>query len=356
VTRLTGREDVLVGSPMANRPRPELEGLIGFFANTLVLRTGLAGDPPFREIVARVRETSLGAWEHQDLPFERLVEELRPRRDPSHNPVFQVMFVHHADFQTGLAAAEPAIDLPGLTTEPFGGTRAVSRYDLEVYALESDAGLFLAMAFCTALFDANRIERLLGHLETLLRGALADPGLRLSELLLLTAAETSQLLAGWSAPLSTTSEGEETLLHELFERQAARTPDALALVAGEERWTYRELNERADAIAADLRGRGVGVEHRVVVSLPRTPEMIAMLIGVLKAGAAYVPVDPGAPAARREAIVAAAGPLPLTPSPVRTPGPPPRTGEGERSGFGIADPSRQGGGAPLPLGVGGRGT
>jgi amino acid adenylation domain-containing protein len=307
VTRLTGREDVLVGSPMANRPRPELEGLIGFFANTLVLRTGLSNDPAFREIVARVRETSLGAWEHQDLPFERLVEELRPRRDPSHNPVFQVMFVHHSDLRAGLAAAEPAIDLPGLTTEPFGGTRAVSRYDLEVYALESDAGLFLAMGFCTALFDAGRIERLLGHLETFLRGALADPGLHLSELPLLTAAQTSQILAGWSIPASATPEGEETLLYELFERQVERTPDALALIAGEERWTYRELDERAEEIAADLRGRGVGMEDRVVVSQPRTPEMVAMLIGVLKAGAAYVPVDPAAPAARREAIVAAAG-------------------------------------------------
>jgi amino acid adenylation domain-containing protein len=302
VTRLTGREDVLVGSPMANRPRPELEGLIGFFANTLVLRTGLSGDPPFRELVARVRETSLGAWEHRDLPFERLVEELRPRRDPSHSPVFQVMFVHHSDLQAGLAAAEPAIGLPGLTAEPFGGTRAVSRYDLEVYALESDAGLFLAMAFCTALFDAGRIERLLGHLETLLQGALADPGLRLSELPLLTAAETSQILAGWSAP---SPPPEETLLHELFEQQAERTPDALALIAGEERWTYRELNRRAEEIAADLREHGVKAGDRVAVSLPRTPEMIATLLGVLKAGGAYVPVDPGAPAARREAMVAA---------------------------------------------------
>ncbi len=358
VTRLTGQEDVLVGSPMANRPRPELEGLIGFFANTLVLRTGLSGDPPFRELVTRVRETSLGAWEHQDLPFERLVEELRPRRDPSYNPVFQVMFVHHSD----LAAAEPTLALPGLTAEPFGGTRAVSRYDLEVYALESDGGLFLALAFCTALFDAERIERLLGHLETLLQGALADPGLRLSELPLLTAAETSQLLAGWAAFLLPP---EETLLHELFEEQAERTPDALALISGEERWTYRELNRRAETIAADLRGRWVGMEDRVIVSLPRTPEMIAMLLGVLKAGAAYVPVDPAAPAARREAIVAAAGveplnprpgPLPLAPSPVRAPGPPPRTGEGERPVVDIADPSRLGGGAPLPLGAGGRGT
>ncbi|HEY2739732.1 MAG TPA: AMP-binding protein, partial [Thermoanaerobaculia bacterium] len=248
----------------------------------------------------RVRETSLGAWEHQDLPFERLVEELRPRRDPSYNPVFQVMFIHHSD----LAAAEPALALPGLSAEPFGGTRAVSRYDLEVYALESDGGLYLALAFCTALFDADRIERLLGHLETLLQGALADPGLRLSELPLLTAAETSQLLAAWSAPRLTP---EETLLHELFERQAERTSDALALIAGEERWTYRKLDERAEEIAADLRGRGIGMGDRVVVSLPRTPEMIAMLLGVLKAGAAYVPVDPAAPAARREAMVAAAG-------------------------------------------------
>ncbi|HKH43621.1 MAG TPA: amino acid adenylation domain-containing protein, partial [Thermoanaerobaculia bacterium] len=320
VSRLTGREDVIVGSPMANRPRPELEDLIGFFANTLVLRTDLSGDPAFREVMARVRETSLGAWEHQDLPFERLVEELRPRRDPSHTPIFQVMFVHHGN----VTAAERVVEIPGLRTEPVGDTRAVSRYDLEIYALESAEGLFLALEYSTALFDADRIVRLLGQIETVLYGALADPGLRLSELPLLTKTEEHQLLADWTAATPNTVE-EETLLHELFESQAARTPDAIALIAGEERWTYRELDRRAEEIAADLRARGVGPEDRVAISMPRIPEMVAAMLGVLKAGGAYVPVEPGYPEARREKILADAAPVWTL-----TPGPSPTSGRGER--------------------------
>jgi len=316
MTRLTGREDVIVGSPMANRPRPELEDLIGFFANTLVLRTDLSGDPPLREVIARVRETSLGAWEHQDLPFERLVEELRPRRDPSHTPIFQVMFVHHGN----VTAAEPVVEIPGLRTEPVGDTRAVSRYDLEVYALESAEGLFLALEYSTALFDADRIVRLLGQIETVLRGALADPGLRLSELPLLSEAETHQLLEEWRSAEPVPA-GEEALLHELFEAQVVRTPDTVALIAGEERWTYRDLDRRAEEIAADLGARGVGAEDRVAISMPRTPEMVAAMLGVLKAGGAYVPVVPGYPEARRETILADAGPvlLLLPPLTVETP-------------------------------------
>ena len=307
VRRTTGIDDLVLGSPLANRPRPELEGLVGFFANTLVLRTDLSGDPPFRELLGRVRETSLGAWDHQDLPFERLVDELRPPRTFSHAPIFQVMFVHQAMRHAGGSDSASL-----LRAEPLPGRRAVSRYDLEVYCLETPDGMTLALEYSTDLFDAARMIRLLGHLRNVLAGAIRDPDARLSDLPLLSPAETHQILLDWDSGIAPQGEG---LLHELVEDQARRTPDALALIAGEERWTYRELLERAGRIAHHLRAQGVGPEVRVGVSLPKSGELVACLLGVLQAGGAYVPIDPALPAARRERIVADAQPALLLSQP-----------------------------------------
>jgi amino acid adenylation domain-containing protein len=307
IQRYTGRDDLLIGTPVANRHRPELEALMGFLANTLVLRTELSGDPPFREALARVRRTALEAYENQDVPFERVVEELKPKRDLSHAPIFQVMFVQQAEHQR---SDEPST----LQEAALGSLEAVSRFDFELYAIETPAGLTLAAEYNVDLFDRVRIDRALGHLRTLLDAAVADPERHLSALPLLTAPESHQLLIEQIG--TEVSGGHGELLHELFEAQAARTPDAVALISWETRWTYRELDERAEAVAAELRGQGIGPEDRVGVLLPRTPEMIAALLGILKAGAAYVPIDPNYPEARRARIVADAGPLcPLPPAP-----------------------------------------
>jgi amino acid adenylation domain-containing protein len=321
IVRYTGREDVVLGTPVANRHRAELETLIGFFANTLVLRTDLRGDPSFRALLGRVRETALGAYEHQDLPFERLVEELKPKRDLGYTPLFQVMFVQQG------ASREPPPDAPALAHLKLGGIRAMSRFDLEVYVLELRDGVEIALEYNTDLFDRARMDRLLGHFKSILDAVLTDLTIPLSNLPLLTAGEQHQILVEWGGG-KTESGDRDVLLHELVLEQAARTPEAIAIVAGEERWIYRELMEKAGELADSLRNLGIGPEDRVGVCAPRTPWMVAALLAVLKVGAAYVPLDPAYPQARREKIVADARPATVL----------------------------LGGGAPLPLGVGGSGT
>jgi amino acid adenylation domain-containing protein len=293
--RYTGREDIVVGTPVANRHRAELETLIGFLANTLVLRTDLGGDPPFREILARVRETALGAYEHQDLPFERLVEELKPKRDLGYTPLFQVMFVQQA------APWELPENHGALESLKVGGIRALSRFDLELYAIELRDGMDLALEYNTDLFDRTRMLRMLGHMQTVLDAALADPQRTLADLPLLTEPEKHQLLMEWIGTKETAGK-RDVLLHELVWEQAARTPEAVALIDGEERWTYRELVERAEAIAEDLRAQGVGPEDRVGVGMRRGGGMVAAMLGVLRAGGVYVPLDPGYPEARLERV------------------------------------------------------
>ncbi|HSF43042.1 MAG TPA: non-ribosomal peptide synthase/polyketide synthase [Thermoanaerobaculia bacterium] len=290
LARLSGQEDVVVGSPVANRNRVETEGLIGFFVNTLPLRGRPSGDLSFAGLLARTRETALGAYAHQDLPFERLVEELAPERSLAHAPLFQVMLVLQN-------APARSLELPGLTLTPFPfGGAAPLPFALSLALSEAPAGHAGLLEYSPDLFDRSTVERLWGHLTGLLAAAAASPGLRLSELPLLSAAEEHQLLAAWSgaAALGT----GPSLLHEPFETQAGLTPQALALVGDGGTLTYGELDRQANRLARHLRELGVGPEAVVGVCAERSPDLILALLAVLKAGGAYLPLDPGYPRER----------------------------------------------------------
>jgi amino acid adenylation domain-containing protein len=287
--RYAGQDDVAVGTPVANRNRAELEGLIGFFVNTLVLRADLSGKPTFRALLGRVREAALGAYAHQDLPFERLVAGLRPQRDPGRNPLFQVMFALHNVPLTRL-------QLPGLTVSRLDTEEATSSFDLSVTLRETGEGLAGWCEYSTDLFDDATIRRLLGHYRRLLEGLVANPDQRLDDLPLLTEAERRQVLVDWNpAPAG---RPPVRCLHQLFEEQAGRTPDAVAVTCGPQRLTYRALNRRANRLAHFLRRRGVGAEVPVAVCLERSAELVVALLAVLKAGGAYVPLDPAYPRER----------------------------------------------------------
>src|SRR5437660_1665332 len=283
--RYMGEDDVVVATAIAGRRRVETEPRIGFFVNTLVLRTALTGDPPFREFLGRVRETVVGALDHQDLPFQKLVEELRPERSLSWNPLVQVMFM--------LQDAETRLVLPGLTASPVEVDTGTAQFDLSASVREGPEGLRVTLRYNTDLYDAATIRRMLGHYETLLAGIVADPELRLSRLPLLTAAERHQLLSQWNnthAPFP-----ESACIHELFEAQVERTPEAIAVVFEDAQLTYRELNRHANRLAHCLRALGVGPETLVGICMERSFEMIIGLLGVLKAGGAYLPLDPAYP-------------------------------------------------------------
>jgi amino acid adenylation domain-containing protein len=293
--RMTGQEDLAVGTPVANRSREELEPLIGFFVNTLVLRIDTSGDPSFRELLGRVRETTLGAFGHQDLPFEKLVEELRPARDLSRTPLFQVML----SLQNAWERETPT--LPGLRLEATEEGNATAKFDLTLGAAESAEGLSLTLEYSTDLFDQTTVQRLMGHLTTLL-ASVSDthPDRPISDLSLWTEAERHQVLMDWNDTpevAETADEGPSTL-HELVIAQATRTPDAIALAAGDEVLTYGELRRRAGVVAERLREHGAGPEQVVAVRLPRTADLIVALLGVLESGAAYLPLDPAYPQER----------------------------------------------------------
>jgi amino acid adenylation domain-containing protein len=301
LARLSGQETFAVGSPIAGRNRLETEGLIGFFVNTLVLRADLGGDPGFRELLSRTRAETLEAYAHQDLPFEKLVEELAPERSLAHTPLFQVMFLLQ---NAGRIGGE--LDLPGLTATPFQVPGTVSRFDLTLTLAEAAGALPGTLEYSADLFDRFTVERLAEQLTVLLEGVAADPGRRLSELPLLGAAARQQIAREWNDagpavfPLT-------LLLHELFERQADRTPEAVAVASGARLWTYRELEERSNRVAHRLRALGVGTESRVALCVDRSPEMLAGLLGILKAGGAYVPLDPEYPGERLAFMLEDAG-------------------------------------------------
>ena len=285
----TRQDDLIVGTPVANRNRLEIEGLIGFFVNALVLRTDLSGNPSFRELVRRVRKVCVDAYAHQDLPFERLVEELHIERDLSRNPLFQVMFVLQN-------APLHAVELPGLSLNPVIADGGTTHFDLTLHIVDSDQGLLATAAYNTDLFDADTITRMLGHFQTLLEAIVKDPDRRLSDLSLLTDAERQQVLVGRNDILHDYIPGPG--ITELFETQVERTPDAIALVFEDEKLTYRELNARANRLAHSLRQAGVGPEVPVGVCLERSLEVVVSLLGVLKAGGVYLPLDPAYPKQR----------------------------------------------------------
>ena len=289
LARCSGQEDIVVGTPIANRNRAEIENLIGFFANTLVLRTKIPSDLSFADLLLRVKDAALGAYAHQDIPFEKLVEELRPERSLSHNPLFQVLF----SLQN---APRKKFELSGLQLKPLEVAGNTAKFDLSLFLVETPEGLRGRMEYNTDLFDEATIARLLEHYQVLLEAAVADPALTVAELPLLSSSERDLLLHDWN---STGFDYPRHLcLHELFEQQVLRNPQAVACVCGEESVTYGELNRRANQIAHFLQQRGVGAGQRVGLFVERSLAMMAGLLGIQKSGAAYVPLDPSYPAER----------------------------------------------------------
>ncbi|RKH11041.1 amino acid adenylation domain-containing protein [Corallococcus sp. CA053C] len=301
--RYTGQEDLIVGTPIANRTRPELEGLIGFFANTLVLRTRLSGGSSFRQLLAQVREVTLGAYAHQDIPFEKLVEELKPERDLAYSPLFQVMFALQ-----NLGRSLPEGGAPADAAAPVPGTGA-AKFDLTAFLLEDTSGLQAGFEYNSDLFDAGTVARMAAHFENLLAAVVAEPDRPLSTLPVLSQAELLTL-ADWNA---THASFPERCVHRLFEDQAARTPDAVALRFEGATLSYGELNARANRWAHRLQALGVRPDTRVGLFLDRSLEMVVAVLAVLKAGGAYVPLDPGYPRARLASMLEdARAPLLLT--------------------------------------------
>jgi len=288
--RYSDQDDLGVGTPAAGRNRQEIEGLIGFFVNTLVLRADLAGRPGFAELVARARVTALGAYAHQDLPFDRLVEDLAPQRNLSRNPLFQAAFA----FQN---VPMPELDLgSGLTMEAEDAPVSTAKFDLALFVQEERGGLAAVLEYCTDLFEAETARRLLAHFRALLEAAIAAPATPVEELPLLAEAERRELLLDRNR--TRRAFPRDTPVHRLFEEQARRNPDAVAVVAGNERLTYAQLNRRANRLAHRLQSLGVGPDTPVAVVLERSVEMVAAFLAVLKAGGAYVPLDPRDPADR----------------------------------------------------------
>ncbi|HEY0639758.1 MAG TPA: amino acid adenylation domain-containing protein, partial [Pseudonocardiaceae bacterium] len=296
--RYTGTDDIVVGTTVANRDRQEVEDLVGFFVNTLVLRTDLSGDPTFEELLSRVRGTTLDAYAHQDVPFEKLVEVLRPHRSLSHPPLVQVLF----DLQN--LAREP-LRLAGLRTRTVDLEQRAARFDLVVSMIEDTGGLHTEIQYNSDLFDGSTVRRLLTHWRRLIDQVLATPARPVGSLSLLSDGEHRQVVAGWNRTARATP--PRSGLAELFEEQAARTPDALALVHGGQRLTYRHLDERANRLAHRLIDRGVRPDERVGLPAGRSVDALVGLLGILKAGGAYVPLDPSYPPRRLERMARDAG-------------------------------------------------
>jgi amino acid adenylation domain-containing protein/FkbM family methyltransferase len=305
--RYTRQTDILVGTPIAGRTRAEVVGVVGLFLNTLVFRADLSGNPTFRALLQQVRELALDAYSHQDLPFEQLIEALQPERALSHSPLFQVMFT----LQEALPAA---LAMAGLKSEPLTMAASIAKFDLSLALVESDGQLSGTLSYNTDLFDERTIVRLADHWQQLLASIVAEPEARIGNLPLLSQAEQAQLLGGWHPPRQPVA---AQTLPQLFEAQVERTPQAPALLAGDQTLTYRELNQRANQLAHTLRSRGVGSEQPVAILLERTPGLLIALLGVLKAGAAYLPLDPTTPPARLAWMLAdARAPLLVTESSV----------------------------------------
>ncbi|WP_420128652.1 amino acid adenylation domain-containing protein, partial [Longimicrobium sp.] len=294
LSRYGGSEDIVVGSPIAGRTRKETEALIGFFVNTLVLRTDLSGDPSFRETLRRVREATLGAYAHQEVPFEKLVAELQPERSLSHSPVFQVMFALQNNEGGGSAP-------PGLGVSAVGAEFASAKFDLSLTLAATAQGLRGGLNYSTDLFERGTIVRMVRHLERVLEQVAADADVHLSRLDLLAADERELVLTTWN---QTARAYADPPAPALFAEWARRAPEAVALLDGGEAVTYGELDRRAAALARQLRGLGVGPETPVGLCMERTPELLVGVLGIWKAGGAYVPLDPGYPADRLAWIIA----------------------------------------------------
>ncbi|MBS4095819.1 MAG: amino acid adenylation domain-containing protein [Sulfuricella sp.] len=291
--RYTGHDDLIVGTPIANRNRPEVEALVGFFANTLPLRCDLTGDPDFRTLLRRVQGVTVEAYENQDIPFEKIVEELNVPRDLSRNPLVQVVFVlQNAPMH---ASGSSTAGLKGLAIEPVPFDTGTVRLDMEVHCWEERGGLKVEFVYNTDLFDAASIARMAANYLTVLESALADPACRVSQMPLLSQAER-RLLAAWNDTARPTT--RDRCIHQYVADHAARTPDAVALACDGEYLSYAQLNRRANQLARRLQGMGVGPDVPVAICVERSLEMVVGLLAILKAGGAYVPIDPTYPRER----------------------------------------------------------
>ncbi|MEA2175746.1 MAG: hypothetical protein QOD00_3338 [Blastocatellia bacterium] len=288
--RYTNQEDILVGVAVANRNRPEMLGLIGYFLNMLVIRTNFNGNPTFREIVRREKEAAVGAFAHGEFPFGRLMQELKPKIDPSRNPLFQVAYIY-LDF-----AETTDAQMAGITPTPMQWDNGSSRFDMTLALTELEDGLEVIIEFNTDLFDRSTIERIFHHFRTMLEAIVADPDQPVARLPLLAQAERERLLVQWNDTDSPYP--SHSSIQQLFEEQVLHTPEKIALVFGDEQLTYAELNRRANRLAHYLRAMGVGLEVMVGLLLERSTEMVVGLLAILKAGGAYVPLDPSYPLER----------------------------------------------------------
>ncbi|MDZ7960516.1 MAG: amino acid adenylation domain-containing protein [Aulosira sp. DedQUE10] len=303
--RYTQQEDIAVGSPIANRNRSEIEGLIGFFVNSLVLRTNLSGNPTFRELLSQVKEVAFGAYAHQDVPFEKLVEELHPERSLNQNPLFQVAFALQN-------APMSALELPGLTLSPWQFDSETTRFDLEFHLWEqeannglwvdSSAGISGFVIYSTDLFDDATINRMLGHFQILLEGIVANPEQKIANLPLLSDAELHRLLVAWNN--TQIDYPQDKCIHQLFEQIVEQNPDNTALVFQEQQLSYQELNKRSNQLAHYLKKLGVGSEVLVGLCVERSFEMVIGMLAILKAGGAYLPLDPTYPPERLKFMLA----------------------------------------------------
>jgi amino acid adenylation domain-containing protein len=293
--RYSGQEDIAVGAPTAGRNRPQLEPMIGFFVNTIVLRGDLSGNPGFRQYLAQVRDRALDAYAHQELPFEKLVEELAPKRDLSRNPLFQALLTLN-NTPTG------RWEVPGLHVQRIESIfRGTAKFDVAIFLSEHNGALAGNIGYATDLFDAATIEQMTDHFLRLLEGIVADPDCAIGELPLLAPTERARLLVDWNATNLDVPAGR--CIHHLFEAEAARRPDATAVVFDGKLLTYGELDARAGVLAQRLQAEGVGPDVRVGIAMERSLDMITGLVGILKAGGAYVPLDPRLPQERLRFMV-----------------------------------------------------
>ncbi|MGH7313096.1 MAG: non-ribosomal peptide synthetase, partial [Candidatus Rokuibacteriota bacterium] len=285
--RYTGGDDIVVGSVTAGRKHPDLETVLGYFVNPVVLRTDLGGDPPFRDLLARVRETTLEALGHADVPFTHVVKALRHQRDPGRTPLLQAVI--------SMEMPMPTLD-PGWRYSQTDISSGMAKFDLDLQVEDHAEGISGRVIYPTDLFEAPTIQRLVRHYQTLLEGIVADPGRRLSDLPLMTADERHEVLVAWNA--TTASYPEHSTVHRLFEAQVQRSPDAVALVLDDRQLTYRQLNQRANQVAHHLQALGIGPGASVCVGMERSLELVVAVLGILKAGGGYVPLDPEHPMER----------------------------------------------------------
>nr|ALT22102.1 nonribosomal peptide synthetase [Anabaena sp. XPORK13A] len=293
--RYSYQEDILIGSPIANRNREEIEPLIGFFVNTLVLRTTFSENLTFKELLQQIKQTTLAAYEHQDVPFEQIVDAVKVERSLSHSPLFQVMFVLQN-------TPSETIELPDVTLTPLTLEQATTNFDLTLDIEPSEQGLVANWEYNSDLFEDATITRMLGHFQNILTSVLANPQQQINQINLLTVVERNQLLVEWND--TTVEYPQEKCIHQLFEEQVIKTPDAVAVVFENQQLTYQELNQKANQLAHYLQQLGVKPETLVGICVERSLEMVIGLLGILKAGGAYVPIDPNYPDTRIQSMLA----------------------------------------------------